>query len=64
MYDIEALRRKIGKEGVDKVISELSSRDFSPSMKEELTKSGILIGGVLNLALIYSLSQFTLTVYA
>jgi len=56
MYSVEALQRKIKKEGVDKTIHDLSTGNFSESVKEELNKALIFIDGHPNLSLIYSLA--------
>lgn len=56
MYDLGTVKRKIKKEGVDNLISELSSEDFSETVKKDLTACNILVGGFPNLSLIYSLT--------
>lgn len=56
MYDLGTVKRKIEKEGVDNLISELSSEDFSETVKKDLTACNILVGGFPNLSLIYSLT--------
>jgi len=55
MYDLEALRRKIGKEGVEETIQYLLSPNLPERIKESLTNCSVFSGGYLNLALIYSL---------
>ncbi len=55
MYSVEALQRKIKKEGVDKTIHDLSNATFSEDVKIKLHDSCILINGYPNLSLIYSL---------
>ena len=56
MYDLNAVRRRIGKEGVGPVIEHLSSEDFPEDLKEKLTKVGVFVNGHLNHALLQSLS--------
>ena len=56
MYDLGTIKRKIKKDGVDSVISEISSEDFSETVKKDLTACNILVDGFPNLSLIYSLA--------
>ena len=56
MYDLGTVKRKIKKEGVDNLIFELSSEDFSETVKKDLTACNILVDGFPNLSLIYSLA--------
>ena len=56
MYDLGSVKRKIKKEGVDNLISELSSENFSEDIKRDLSACNVLVGGYPNLSLIYSLS--------
>ena len=56
MYSLEAMLRKISKEGVDRVIVDLSSNNFPEEAKNELSSSGIFVGGYPNLSLIYTLT--------
>lgn len=55
MYDLSSVRRKIKKEGVDNLISELSSENFSEDIKRDLTACNVLVDGYPNLSFIYSL---------
>ena len=55
MYDLASVQRKIKKEGVDKLIFDISSENFSEDSKKELSKCGIFSNGYPNLSLIYSL---------
>lgn len=56
MYDIEALRRKIAKEGLQETLKCLASPDLPESIKKDLTKNHILVGGYPNVELICSLA--------
>ena len=56
MYDLGTVKRKIRKEGVDNLISELSSENFSEDIKRELAECSVLVDGYPNLSLIYSLA--------
>lgn len=56
MYNVEALKRKIQKEGLQPTIILLSSPDFPKSIKEDLTKDRIFVGGYPNISLISSLA--------
>lgn len=56
MYDLDAVRRKVRKEGVDKTISDLTSENFSDEAKESLSHFGVFLDGYPNLSLIYSLA--------
>lgn len=55
MYDVNAVKRMIGKYGIDYAISVLS-KDFSEETKAQLTKEYLLVGGYPNLTFIYSLA--------
>lgn len=55
MYSVEALQRKIKREGVDKAIEDLSNGTFSESVKEQFHDAYIFSSGYPNLSLIYSL---------
>ena len=55
MYDLNSVRRKINKEGVDNFISDLSSENLNKDVKNDLSICGILVNGYPNLSLIYSL---------
>lgn len=55
MYDVNALKRMISKNGMDFAISVLSG-DLSEEIKAQLTDAGLLVGGYPNLSLIYSLA--------
>ena len=48
--------RKIKKDGVDSVISEISSDNFSETIKKDLSDCNIFVDGYPNLSLIYSLA--------
>ena len=56
MYNLEAVRRKIKKEGIDKTIFDLSAGNFSEDAKAELGKLNIFTNGYPNLSVIYSLA--------
>lgn len=56
MYNLDSVLRRIKKEGVDKLISDISSENFSEDAKEELSRCGIISNGYPNLSLIYSLA--------
>ena len=56
MYDLGTIKRKIRKDGVDNFISELSSENFSETIKKDLSNCNILVGGFPNLSLIYFLA--------
>ena len=56
MYNLDAVARKVKKEGVDAVINVLSSENLSDTMKTQLTNCGVLINGYPNLSLLYSLA--------
>ena len=60
MYDSEALRRKIAKDGITKTIEDLSSTTLSPNFRKELEDSSILVNGSLNFSLIFSLNSPTI----
>lgn len=55
MYDLEALKRKINKEGLSATIRDLSSDTLSDDAKIQLESEYILINGFPNLSLISSL---------
>lgn len=55
MYDVDSIKRKVKKEGVDKTILDLLSGNFSDEQKKELSDSHILCNGYPNLSAIYSL---------
>lgn len=55
MYDLNAVKRMISKNGIDYAISVLSG-DLSEEIKSQLTDVGLLVGGYLNLTLLYSLA--------
>ena len=56
MYDLEAVKRRIEKEGLDSVIKDLSSSNLSGEIFDGLESSNIFVGGYLNLSLLYSLA--------
>jgi len=55
MYNLEALRRRVRKNGVDAVINDLLNNQFSEESISQMTKDHILCDGYPNLSLIYSL---------
>lgn len=56
MYNIEALRRKIAKEGVENTIDYLLSDNLPLHIKQDLEKELIFDNGHLCLSLVYSLA--------
>lgn len=56
MYDLNAVRRRIRKEGVDNLIFDLSSESLDIDVKKELSDCGIIVNEFPNLSLIYSLT--------
>lgn len=56
MYNVEALKRKIAKEGVEPTIQHLLSDDFPLQLKQDLEKEHIFCNGILCLGLVYSLA--------
>lgn len=56
MYDLGSIKRKIKKEGVDNLIVELSSDNFSEDIKKDLSNCNVFVNGYPNLSLIYSLA--------
>ena len=56
MYNLEAVRRKIKRDGIDKLILDLSSETLSDDAKRELSSCNILTNGYPNLSVIYSLA--------
>lgn len=57
MYDLNALRRRVRKEGVELVICELCSENFPKEAKEQLTKDNVFVDGYPNLSLLYSMAS-------
>ncbi len=55
MYDVNAVKRMISKNGIDYTILVLSG-DLSEETKSQLTDAKLIVGGYLNLSLIYSLA--------
>lgn len=55
MYDLEALKRKIAKEGLETTIRFLLSDDLPLQVKQDLEKEHIFNKGYLCLSLVYSL---------
>lgn len=55
MYDVNAVKRMISKNGIDYAISVLSG-NLSEETKSQLTNAGLIVGGYPNLSLIYSLA--------
>ena len=56
MYDLNALARKIRKDGIDKTIDFLLSDNLSNTIKEQLVDLKVFVNGYLNLSLLYSLA--------
>lgn len=56
MYDVNAVKRMIGKNGIDYTISVLISGNLSEDAKTQLSEAGLLVNGHPNLSLIYSLA--------
>lgn len=48
MYDIEAIKRKISKDGLESTLEILSSPDLPEYIKKELTKCNIFVDGCLD----------------
>ena len=57
MYNLDALRRFVSKYGVVRTIETLSNAKFDINQKEQLEAANIFVGGCLNIALIYALSN-------
>ena len=55
MYDKNALRRKIAKDGLQETLKLLSSDNFPEDIKAELSKDKIFVGGYPCLSIICSL---------
>ena len=55
MYNTEALRRKIAKDGLQETLKLLSSDNFPEDIKAELSKDKIFVGGYPCLSIICSL---------
>lgn len=55
MYDKNALRRKIAKDGLQETLKLLSSDNFPEDIKAELSKDKIFVGGFPCLSVICSL---------
>ena len=55
MYNLDAVKRKIEKDGIDNLIRDLSSANFSDDAKRELSAYDIFTNGYPNLSVIYSL---------
>lgn len=56
MYDLNAVKRKIKKDGINKFIFDLSFGIFPEEVEENLINLGILSNGYPNLSFIYSLA--------
>lgn len=56
MYNINALKRKIEKEGMEPTIQYLLSDDLPLQLKQDLEKEHIFCNGHLCLSLVYSLA--------
>lgn len=56
MYDFNALRRRLQKEGIAAVVSELCSEDFPEEAKVQLAKDNVFVDGYPNLSLLYSIA--------
>ncbi len=57
MYNIEAIRRLIAKNGIDATVRLLCSDNLPENIKAELTKCGIFRNNYLCLSLVYSLAK-------
>lgn len=55
MYDVDALRRRVGKQGIEVTISDLKSSIFNPFQMKQLEASMIFVNGVPNVPFIRSL---------
>ncbi len=56
MYNLQALKRKIAKEGLETTIQFLLSDEIPLQLKQELEKDHIFNNGYLCLSLLYSLA--------
>ena len=56
MYDREALRRKICKEGIERAIADLQQSKFDKEVMRQLEASNIFVNGSLNTPYIRSLA--------
>ena len=58
MYDVDAIRRKISKEGVEAIYDVIRylSGEFDECIQAELTKAKLLVDGYPNMSLIMSLA--------
>ncbi len=56
MYDLGTVKRRISEKGVDTFISEISSENFSETIKKDLSDCNVFVDGYPNLSLIYSLA--------
>ena len=57
MYDINNLKRKIAKEGLDNTIQYLLSEELPVTLKNDLEKAHIFKNAYLCLSLLYSLDR-------
>ena len=55
MYDVEALRRRVGKEGIEPTIADLKSTHFDSKQMKQLEAAYIFVNGVVNVSFIRSL---------
>ena len=56
MYTLEALKRKIAKEGVEPTIQHLLSDDLPLQLKQDLEQEHVFCNGHLCLSFVYSLA--------
>lgn len=57
MYDIDAIKRKIGKDGLTTTLKILRSPDLPEYIKSDLTKCNIFVNGHLDVAYLSSLAS-------
>lgn len=57
MYNLESVRRRVKKIGVTQTLALLADPNFPDSIKEDLSKEKIFIGGYPNVELITSLAS-------
>ena len=57
MYTKDSIFRRIEKEGIESVIKDLTSSNFSEEAKASLTSERILVDGFINLSLLYCISN-------
>lgn len=57
MYNLETVRRRVKKIGVTETIALLADPNLPDSIKKDLTKEKVIIGGYPNVELITSLAS-------